>query len=62
MQNVEITDKQFSDYLFGCDKKWTYKGSGPNVSVPYTTYFNSAGKVLALVFYDNQKCTRRIFI
>ena len=62
MKNVNITDKQFSDYLIKKDKEWFYFGSGSGVPVPYTTYFDSAGKVIALVFYDNQKYTRRIFI
>ena len=62
MKNTDMTDKQFSDYLFRKDKEWFYIGSGSNVPVPYTTYFDSTGKIIALAFYDNQKCTRRIFI
>lgn len=62
MKSTEMTDKQFSDYLFNQDKKWTYKGSGFYVPIPYTTFFDSTGKIIALVFYNNQECTRRIFI
>ena len=62
MKNVNMTDKQFSDYLFKKDKEWFYLGSGSGVRVPYATYFSSSGEVIALVFFDNQNCTRRIFI
>ena len=62
MKLSNMTDKQFSDYLNNKSKNWYYKSSGPYVAAPYTTYFDHSNNIIAVVFYDNKKCAREIYI
>lgn len=55
---VEMTDHEFAAWLRKQDREWTYQG----FDQPPGTYYYAHGKVVAVVFYNNQKCTRKIHV
>lgn len=55
---VEMTDHNFAAWLRKQDPEWTYQ----SFNKPPGTYYRAHGKTVAVVFYNNQACTRRIYV
>lgn len=57
-KRVELGDHDMAAWLRKQDKNWTYQG----FDHPPGTYFYAHGEVVAIIFYNNQACTKKIYI
>lgn len=55
---VEMGDHQFAAWMRKQDPDWTYQ----MFKHPPGTYFIAHGKTVAIVFYNNQASTHKIYI
>jgi hypothetical protein len=55
---VEMGDYDFAAWLRKQDPNWTYQ----QFDQPRGTFYIAHGKTIAVVFYNNQACTRKIYI
>lgn len=55
---VELSDHDFAAWLRKQGPDWSYQG----FDKPPGTYYYVNGKTVAVVFYNNQACTRKIYI
>lgn len=55
---VEMGDHQFAAWLRKQDPEWTYQG----FDFPPGTYYFAHGETVAIVFYNNQACTHKIYV
>ena len=58
-EQVEMTDYGFAKWLHDQDADWNYETVETN---PPVTHFFANGRNVAYCIYNNQKCTRKIFI
>ena len=57
-----ISDHVFASILRKKDKNWTYKpgiASGRHV---YTHFYDSLGNRIAYCIYDNQTCSKQVYV
>ena len=58
MQEKICTDHEFSAWLRSKDENWE---SRPCIREDVVCFY-CRGEMVALVIYDNKKCTRRVFV
>jgi len=57
-KHVEMKDHEMAKWLRDQDPNWTWT----TYEKPAVNEFIANGKVVAVIFYDNSKCTRKIYI
>jgi phosphomevalonate kinase len=56
MKEVKWSDQEFGNWLYNIDPAWGYERVGNS------NHFTANGRVVAVAIYDNEKCTRKLFI